>query len=118
MEENLKINEHRRSRHLPARSLSPEQAAALRKRTMQWREEWRAEVAARRGEANGHGPAAPGQKATPAKKRANDGRFAAAVARQEFGRFYWNGKLAGHLAKTMKERPAKRRSRPSDRAIN
>lgn len=114
----MKINEHKRSRDLPARNLSPEQAAALRKRTMQWREEWRAEVSARRGEANGHGRAARGPKVTPAgKKRATGGQFAAAVARQEFGRFYWNGKLAGQLASAMKERPAKRRSQ-SDRAIN
>jgi len=47
-----------------------------------------------------------GQTITPAAalKRAN---FAAAIARDEFGRFYWNGKLARQLIEAMARRPAK-----------
>jgi hypothetical protein len=38
--------------------------------------------------------------------------FAAAIARDEFGRFYWNGKLARQLIEAMARRPGKK-NRPN-----
>lgn len=124
----MKIHEHKRSRRdlVPARNLRPEEAAALRKLAMQWREEWRHEVAAGEGQRegncnrnrNGVGRLAPTPKKATAKQRTEAAKFAAAMARNEFGRFYWNGKLAGQLASATKAGPAQRRPRKSDRAVN
>jgi hypothetical protein len=87
-------HEHRRSRRqAPVDPRPPEEVALGRAimlaRVLRWREEWQAEMAARRGDA----PRKPnGRAAAPQNPRRNDdaGRFAGAVARNELGRFYWS----------------------------
>jgi hypothetical protein len=93
----------------PVRTLTPEQPANF----ITWRDEWRAEVAARRGGANHNEFAKPKSAASlpPARpERSKAANFAAAIARNEFGRFYWNGKLARQLAQTLAAGPPKRRA--------
>ena len=64
--------------------------AIMLARALKWREEWQAEMAARRAQANG-GVA----RRAPARAAKHNGsaEFANAVARNEFGRFYWNDTL-------------------------
>lgn len=47
---------------------------------------------------------------TCSSKRNGTAQFATAVTRSEFGRFYWNGKLAKQLAEALDQthRPTKR----------
>jgi hypothetical protein len=58
---------------------------------VKWRAAWRAEMARRR-------------KKRKVYELPRDGVFAAAIARAEFGRFYWNGRLARQLKSAMKRR--------------
>jgi hypothetical protein len=74
--------------------LTPQQQAAAFERALEWRQEWRTEMAGRgNGDAN-----APGRlvEASRRKPRAGDNRdatkFAAGMARAEFGRFYWDAR--------------------------
>jgi hypothetical protein len=46
---------------------------------------------------------------TDDKRRA---QFATQVARAEFGRFYWNGRLAGQLQAAMKRKPRRKGKKP------
>jgi hypothetical protein len=89
---------------------------------IRWRDEWRAEVAAaRHGEANRNGFAKPKSAVLrrPARPdRSEAAKFATAMARDEFGRFYWNGKLARQLAQALAAGPPGRRagtSKPASR---
>jgi hypothetical protein len=62
------MNFHQRMRlrdQPPDRALTPEQPANF----IRWRDEWRAEVAARRGEANRNGSAKPKAAALPCPVR-------------------------------------------------
>ena len=113
----MKSHEHRRSRReAPVDTRAPEEVALGRAimlaRTLRWREEWQAEMAARDGEdggkMNGH-PAVPRVPRRP--RRADDaaGQFAAAVARNELGKFYWNGQQEEALAEALKKRKVKTR---------
>jgi hypothetical protein len=125
-EKAVKSHEHRRSRRdAPVDTRAPEEVALGRAimlaRTLRWREEWQAEVAARAGQEtgksqagkpNGHAaiPRVPGR-----PRRADDtaGQFAAAVARNELGRFYWNGQQEEALVEARKKRKTKvRKTRP------
>lgn len=105
----MKPYAHTRQRRgrCPARLMSPEEAAVLLGRALEWRDEWRAEVATRQGVALDPQPS----DAPPARN--NAARFAAAIARHEFGRFYWNGRLARQLAAAVKGGSTGRRSRKS-----
>jgi hypothetical protein len=61
------------------------------RQALAWRESWRAEAAETKRGANAlNGPADPEQ----AKRRA---RFAAGIARSEFGRFYWDARREGGM---------------------
>jgi hypothetical protein len=119
MEEDVKPYAHTRvgRGRIPARRVSPEEAAALLARAVAWRDNWRAEVAARGGEALGEARAEPCRAPAPAPARKDAAQFAAAVARREFGRFYWNGRLAEQLASAMEGGPARKRSRKTARAL-
>jgi hypothetical protein len=90
-----------RSKPEPVRKLSADEAANLHKVALQYRDELREKVPA----------------AAPAKSRRTvrklvvrekrpilDGAFAAAIARAEFGRFYWNEALDEQLKAAMKPR--------------
>jgi hypothetical protein len=94
----------------PDRALTPEQPANF----IRWRDEWRAEVAAaRHGEANRNGFAKPKSAVLrrPARPdRSEAAKFATAMARDEFGRFYWNGKLARQLAQALAAGPPARKA--------
>jgi hypothetical protein len=116
-EKQMPSHEHRRSRRqAPVDPRPPEQVALARAimlaRVLRWREEWQAEMAARRGEAprrtNGHAVA-------PRAPRRDDdaGRFAGAVARNELGRFYWGGAQEDALIAARKGRKAKQKPRKS-----
>jgi hypothetical protein len=105
-------NEHPRSRRHPVRPLTPAEVAAIRALGLQWRDEWRANVAAGTIAANGHthGTAAPRPR-KPAKDTA--AQFAAAVARDAFGRFYWNQTQQEVLANSLRNGRPKRPRRGS-----
>ena len=96
-------DENRRSRRYTDRPLTSEQAAAVRALGRKWRDEWRTEIAARAGKANGHAVELPAPRA-PRTKSAKQAaaQFAIAVARNEFGRFYWSDKLQGEMKGSLK----------------
>jgi hypothetical protein len=117
MEESMnfhKHTQHTRPSHdrVPARRPSQEEATALRRLVIAWRDEWRLDVATRQSD----GGLAEGRLNTASTKSPKDSaKFAAAMARQEFGRFYWNGKLAAELASTPKPRPVSRKAQKPGR---
>ena len=107
-------HEHRRSRRqAPVDSRPPEEVALGRAiglaRTLRWREEWQAEMAARAAgkpdKMNGH--AAPPMPRPP--RRPSDAQFAGAVARNELGRFYWSDAQEDALAAALKGRKPKQK---------
>ena len=77
--------------------------AAAHEQTLKWREAWRDEVKAR-ARANGREvllrPACPAER--PVRRTAH---FASALARAEFGRFYWSDKQAAQLAEELRKGP-------------
>lgn len=98
-------HDHKRRRFASAKGLTPEQAEAIRRLVCGWRDDWRAEIAARNGAAN-----APAQRRDAKSSRAvktqqaGAAKFATAIARDEFGRFYWSGKQARQLAQALNRR--------------
>ena len=103
----MTVDQHRGARRRLAESqpLSAQELAAARKLGREWREAWRAEQA---GKANG-----AAARARPAERQVSAGQdFAAGIARAEFGRFYWNGKLAEQLAAAMTRRPKRDGKKP------
>jgi hypothetical protein len=96
-------HDHKRRRFASAKALTPEQAAAIRRLVCGWRDDWRAEIAAHNGAAaNGSAPRREGKSPRPAKtQQAGAAKFATAIARDEFGRFYWSGKQARQLAQAL-----------------
>jgi hypothetical protein len=96
-------NENRRSRRHTVRPLTSEQAAAIRTLGRKWRDEWRADMAARAGKANGHATELPVPRPPHRTKSAQHAaaQFAIAVARNEFGRFYWSDKLQGAMKESL-----------------
>ncbi len=107
----MPFNENWRSRRrkTPA-TRSPDPAASalgraiMWARALKWREEWQAEMAARRAKANGGAT----HRAPRAAKPNGDAGFANAVARNEFGRFYWDPERAAAPGK--KARPVNKRN--------
>jgi len=108
-------DEGRRSRRYTRRPLTSEQAAAVRTLGLKWRDEWRAEIAARTGKANGHAIEPPAPRPPRRTKSAKHAaaQFAIAVARNEFGRFYWSDKLQGAMKQSLKGGRRHRRLRKS-----
>jgi hypothetical protein len=114
-------HEHRRSRRqAPVDSRPPEEMALARAiglaRTLRWREEWRAEIAARAGRKPGkmNGEAAPPMPRPPRPPRPPaDARFAGAVARNELGRFYWSAAQEDALAAARQGKKPKQKPRQS-----
>jgi hypothetical protein len=106
-------HEHPRSRRHPVRPLTAAEAAAIRALGLQWRDDWRAEIAAGADAANGH---AIGTPAPRPHKPTKDGaaQFAAAVARDAFGRFYWNQTQQEALANSLRNGRTKRPGRGSE----
>jgi hypothetical protein len=104
----VNFHEHMRLRdQRPARALTPAQPANF----IRWRDEWRAEVAARLSEANDNGFAEPKSAVLPRPARSgrsNAAKFATAITRNEFGRFYWDKKLARQLAQALAAGAAKK----------
>ena len=88
-----------RQDHRPVRPLKPEERAGLLRAALEYRAAWRAE---RAGTENGQVG-----KAEPQVRKEQRARFAAAVARAEFGRFYWKAPAAGPT------RPRNKRPRPN-----
>jgi hypothetical protein len=86
----------------PANKPSAEELAARHKLALLWRDEWRAKTPV--------GMEPPAQPALSVRKPAEHetsivaGTFAAAIARAEFGRFYWNEKLDDQLKAAMQPR--------------
>jgi hypothetical protein len=110
-------HEHRRSyRQAPVDSRPPEEVALGRAimlaRTLRWREEWQAEMAARAArkadKANGHA-ASPPMSRPPRRADNMAAQFAGAVARTELGRFYWGGAQEDALAAARKGRKPKQK---------
>jgi hypothetical protein len=110
------VDQYRGSRRRLAASqpLSAQELAAARKLGHEWREAWRAEMAGQSppdehaGKANG-----AVARAKPAEQNVRAGQdFAAGIARAEFGRFYWNERLADQLAAAMKRTPKPDRKKP------
>jgi len=56
-------------------------------RALKWRDEWQAEMAARQAKVNG---GVTEGRAPRSAKQNGDAQFAAAIARNAFGRFYWD----------------------------
>jgi hypothetical protein len=75
---------------------SPTKQAPAIALVLKWREAWRAQMARKR-------------KKEKVYELPRDGVFAAAMARAEFGRFYWNDRLARQLKSAMKRRPKEKR---------
>jgi hypothetical protein len=115
-------HDNRAPRRDPARPLTPEQAAAIRALGLKWRDEWRAEIAARAGKtnelANGHAVEVPAPRPPGRTKSATQAaaHFASAVARNEFGRFYWNDKQQVAMQESLKGGGRHRKSRMPQRA--
>jgi hypothetical protein len=101
----------RGARRHTARPLTPEQAAAIRALGLKWRDEWRAEIAARAGKTNGHTIKVPTALRRAKSEKAATAQFAIAVARNEFGQFYWSDKLQGAMAESLKDERRRRKSR-------
>jgi hypothetical protein len=110
-------HEHRRSRRqAPVDSRPPEEIALSRAimlaRTLRWREEWQAEMAARAArkadKMNGHA-ASPAMSRPPRKADGTAAQFAGAVARNELGRFYWGNAQEDALAAARTGRKAKQK---------
>jgi hypothetical protein len=76
--------------HAPNHAAAALGRAIVLARALKWREEWQAEMAARRAKANG---GAAKHKAAPSARQNGSAEFANAVARNEFGRFYWSETL-------------------------
>jgi hypothetical protein len=96
----VQFHEHRGpGGRLKRAPLTPQQQAAAFERALEWRREWRTEMA---GRANADADAshqtieAPQRKPRPSDNR-DAAKFAAGIARAEFGRFYWDAR---------KERPS------------
>jgi hypothetical protein len=114
-------HEHRRPRRqAPVDSRPPEQVALARAivlaRTLRWREDWQAEIAARAArkadKTNGHA-AEP----TMPRRPRSDGtaaQFAGAIARDELGRFYWSDAQEHALTVARKGRKPKQRKPKPD----
>ncbi len=78
--------------------LTPEQVAAAFEQALAWRAQWREEMAQPNEELR-----APPSRHDPDGRGGKDkGQFAAAIARAEFGRYYWK---AEHPAQTRKPKP-------------
>jgi hypothetical protein len=103
----VQFNGHRGSgsRFKAGALLTPQQQAAAFERAVDWRQEWRAEIAGRN---SGNGQQ-PGKTPTRPKRPPDGARaaFAAGIARAEFGRFYWDAKKHRLPASERKPRPAK-----------
>jgi len=109
-------HEHRRSRRQAPVDLRPPEEIALSRaimlaRTLRWREEWQAEIAARAArkadQANGHA-ASPAISRSSRRADGTAAEFAGAVARNELGRFYWGEAQEDALAAARKGRKAKK----------
>jgi hypothetical protein len=113
-EKNMSFDEHSQTRgRPPIRILTPANF-------IKWRDEWRAEMESRRGGTNHNGFAKPKPALSPRParpERRNRANFATAIARNQFGRFYWSGKLARQLAETLASGPPKRTASTSNRAL-
>jgi hypothetical protein len=106
-ESKVAIKRHRGSRRSPViyRRPSAEEVAAVSALGRQWRDEWRAAQAAN------HEPAVTpnvpaSDRAMPAREASARKDFATAIARAEFGRFYWDERrtLAANGSKRAKRR--------------
>jgi hypothetical protein len=111
----VKSHENRRSRRgVPRHWFRPEEAAIPVALAREWRDQWRAEVAIRATEADpSHGATgdsppqiqSPQIKTSAAPRRQTNGgetgnaAFARAIARSEFGRFYFDSKQATGAAR-------------------
>jgi hypothetical protein len=110
-------HEHRRSRRqIPVESRPPEEIALSRAimlaRTLRWREEWQAEMAARAAaKANGHA-ADPARPRPPRRANGTGAQFARAVARNELGRFHWSAAQEDALARKGRKPKQKPRKTP------
>ena len=110
----MSFDEHSQTRGRPAIRI------LTRANFIKWRDEWRAEVESHRGGTNHKGFAKPEPTVSPRParpKRSNPANFATAIARDQFGRFYWSGKLARQLAETLASGPPKRTASTSNRAL-
>jgi hypothetical protein len=104
----MKVLDQRRSLLRPGgRPLTAEDLAAIRAAALTWRARWREEVAART-HASPRVKSHPRPERDGAKQRA---QFATGMARAEFGRFYWNGKLDGQLRAAMERRSRRKPER-------
>jgi hypothetical protein len=98
---------HRGRSRPAARQRTAEELAALHAVALQWRETWRAEQArAAIEEANG-------PPIEPKRRQRNSGGagFAAAIAREELGRFYWSAAQERRLREAMSIREARSHKR-------
>jgi hypothetical protein len=85
--------------------LTPQQQAAAFERALEWRQEWRAEIA---GHNPGNGRTAGSISKPPTRKeRSRQAAFAEGIARAEFGRFYWDAKRHRLAGTERKPRPVK-----------
>ena len=113
------MTSHEHRRFAPAKTTAA-QSDAYRRLVREWRDEWRTEMAARHGEADGGRASRPTPGASPKRasmppaakpenrkpQRPEAAKFAAAIARDAFGRFYWNGKQAMQLAEAVNPKGA------------
>jgi len=97
---------HRRSGRRPRNEdwLTPVQRAAIFDEALRWRQEWRDEMGVRDA---ANGPAEP-QRIKQQTNGLDRARFAAGIARAEFGRFYWDERKSAATAHRPK--PKERRN--------
>jgi hypothetical protein len=97
----VNFHQHRlRGARAAVSDLTPQHATVRQDLAVIWRDEWRAEVACRGGFRFVKAKLAVSPRAV-SQERDKTASFATAIARDEFGRFYWNGKLARQLAETL-----------------
>jgi len=104
----LKSHDNLRSRRRAAvaHRQTPEQLTVARENALKWRDEWRAEVKACATKGNG----TLQRTMRPIMKEDRQAaRFATAIARAEFGRFYWSDKLADQLLEGLQKTPFNKR---------
>jgi hypothetical protein len=88
--------------HEPVRKPTAAELANLHKLAVEWRNEWRAKTSCRDMEpARTVRVAQQPRRRKPVPPTRGDAAFATAIARAEFGRFYWNEALDGRLKAAM-----------------
>lgn len=94
-----------RKKRAPARIYSPEDLEGLRRAAEISRARWRAEMETKDQKTYEVKRSRPRRRKQPENGAAERAKFAAALARTEFRRAYWNGEQEARLREAMRQAP-------------